>query len=90
MGKALYLIEELLLCVDEQQLLLGRCAPPSRDALGHLLAGLADHEAVVTLPAGLVGPLSLRDLLPGETNRDKVLLTPDTPDPFLTSLCAGI
>ena len=60
---SVYLVKKFLLCIREHQLLLLGSSRPLDAPLG-LLAGLADHEAVVALSTGLVGPLGLRHLLP--------------------------
>lgn len=59
----LYLVKEFLLCIDEHVLLFRRSSS-GRDILGRLFARLADHQAVVTLPTGLIRPLSFRYFFP--------------------------
>lgn len=58
----LYLVKELLLCVDEHGHVFGRHSS-TRDALLGFLASFADHQTVVTFPTGFIGPLCFRHLL---------------------------
>lgn len=52
-----YLVKELLLCVGKH-ILLFRSSSSGRDIPGRLFARLADQQAVVTPPTGLICPLS--------------------------------
>lgn len=58
-----HLVEELLLCIDEQVLLFG-CSSSGWDRLGGLFTRLADHQTIVTLATGLVCPLGFGHLIP--------------------------
>lgn len=59
----LYLIKEFLLCIDKHVFLFGSSSC-GWDALGLFSTGLADNQAVVAPPTGLICPLSFSDFFP--------------------------
>lgn len=66
-------MKEFLLCINEDVLLFG--SPPSGwDTFGCLFAGLADHQAVVTPPAGFICPLGFSHFFPERQYRFAFIL----------------